>query len=172
MRKQTIYILFLSTFAFSGCWLLFGERIDTSPPICQEALHDGSVIYGKKLDTLTVDELLTLQKCGLAVHPKYALSFDVAHREEYPVPKILSRLNSDTNKEYQLMLIEDLSKLTESDRHRDRMRADEAVIMDSVDRAISNMDKWSAVKKYAQAEREKLEAFFHEPKPVDTEIQL
>jgi hypothetical protein len=45
------------------------------------------------------------------------------------------------------------------------MRADEAVIMDSVDGAISNMDKWSAVKKYAQAEREKLEAFFHEPKP-------
>lgn len=151
-------MVILGSFSCSGCWLMFGERIDVSAPICQEALHDSSIIYGKKSDKLTVDELLTLQKCGLAMHPNYQLSHEVANRDEYPVPKILIRLDTDTNQEYQLMLIENLTKLTKSDRHRDRMREDEAVIMDSVNRAISNM--WFPIKKYAQAEREKLELFF------------
>ena len=159
MRTQLAFILFLGSLSSSGCWLLLGERVDTSPAICQEALRDGSIIYGEKRDKLNVDELLTLQKCGVAVHPNYQLSRDVANRDEYPVPKILALLNTDRNQEYQLMLIEDLARLTESDRHRDRVRADEAVILDSVNRAISQMHS-GAIKNYAQDKRETLEMFF------------
>lgn len=161
MRKQAAFILFLGCLSCSGCWLLFGERIDTSPPICQEALRDSALIYGKERDELTVAELLTLQKCGLALHPNYRMSHDIANRDEYPVPKILGRLDNDSNQEYQLMLIENLTELTESDRHGGRMRGDEAEIMDSVHRAVSKMYS-GAIKKYAQAESEKLAIFFRQ----------
>jgi hypothetical protein len=159
VRKQLAFILFLGSISSSGCWIMFGERIDTSPAICQKALRDSSMIYGDKVDELNVDELLTLQKCGLAFHPQYQLAREVANRDEYPVPKILALLNTDTNQEYQLMLIEDLERLTESKLHRDQMRADEAVILNSVNRAISQM-RSGAIKNYAQDKCETLEIFF------------
>lgn len=131
----------------------------TLPPICVEAVNDGSMIYGDRLTTLNLEELLALQKCGLSRHPGYQLERPIAMQPEYPVPKILSLLQLDPDEAFQLALIRDLVVLAESRRHEQALMKDARETMRIVDESILKMQD-TQVRMRAVIEANKLRRLF------------
>ena len=159
-RDITIILVLVLCGAIGSC-SLFEDPIDTSAPICQMAREDGSIIYGDKKKDLSLDDLLSLQKCGLAIHPNYILDKDIANHFEYPVPKILALLNSEANEYYRYFLIQDIAAVTESRHagHRERLRNYMESVLLAVNKAIGEI-KNDNLRKNSQAELDKLRHFF------------
>ncbi len=151
----------LSAFIIQCGTFTASDSQSLTPQICKEALRDGSVVYSDRVKTLSLGELLALQKCGLAIHPNYQLSTEIAAQDEYSVPKIQQLLDSDPDEFYHLQLVRDLTALRSSERHRERAKNDCHLIMMSIKISASKM-KNQNVKKLAQKELATLAAFYGE----------
>jgi hypothetical protein len=113
----------------------------------------------KNYALISIEELLILQKCGLAYSPEHQLSWYIANQDEYPVPALLRHLQSDDDEYFKFHLILDFVSLTESDKYRERIFSDRGEIVASIRDAIDRMNDES-IKKLSEGEFYKIKTFF------------
>ncbi len=144
----TGYITILNT---SCNWHIFKKSTYITTPhpeICDE--FDKNYNYkANRLKSYSVEESLTIQKCGLDYRPQHQLQNDIANLDEYPVPAIIHRLRTDNNEEFQYYLILDLIALAESIKHRKQIWFDKNLVIKETQKAISKMQD-EVIKKYAE----------------------
>ncbi len=144
------YITILNT---SCNWHIFKKSTyirAPHPEICDE--FDKNYNYkANRLKSYSVEESLTIQKCGLDHYPHYQLQNDIANLDEYPVPAIIHRLRTDSNEEFQYYLILDLIALAESIKHRRQIWSDKNLVIEETQKAILKMQD-EGIKKLAEEE--------------------
>jgi hypothetical protein len=137
--------------------------MENPPEVCKRIFYGNVSLYSKDRDRilgeLTIDDLLTVQRCGLAFHPQHQLSRDIANHNEYPVPALIHRLQTDDDEGFQYYLILAFVKLPESSKHRARFKSDESLVVPAITEAISRMSD-SNIRRNSQAEFAKITAFF------------
>lgn len=135
------------------------KYFDNRPEICNKVFNNPPV-NENTLRGYSVEDLLTLQKCGLAYYPEYQLSFIIANQDEYPVPSLIKHLQNDEDEYYQYHLILTFVALTESEKHRKDLVLDRYLILMEIDKAISKMNDKST-KSLAKPEVFKIKEFFN-----------
>jgi hypothetical protein len=156
-----ILIGFVVGFNASCDWYIFQKSkysVTDRPEICN-TVFDNPPVNEEKLKGYSVEELLILQKCGLAYYPEYQLQWDIADQDEYPVPAIIRHLQTDEDEHYQFYLISDLETLTRSEKHSKRLLSDKDLILTETSKAISKMQN-EATKSISEARFIKIKEFF------------
>lgn len=150
------------TIGLSSCdWYIFKPKQysgDETPRICTDVFDHPPVTY-EKLKPYSIEELLILQKCGLAYSPEHQLSWYIANQNEYPVPALVKHLRSNDDEYFKYHLILDFVSLTESEKFRERVLSDRALILVSVRDAINKMND-KEIKKLSENEFHNIQTFF------------
>ncbi len=143
---------------FSGFGLSCG-RTDSfvEPPLCKEFFTPN----GHRQDlipTYSVEELLTLEKCGLRYHPGTTFDSEIIRHRDYPFPFMLKELKGD-NEALNFHIIAMLRHLADSGRFSEQLAADRQEIMNAANGAMSRM-KSESLKLRSLGHYQRLEMFY------------
>lgn len=132
-----------------------GPMRNNSPQSELCTLLDGYPGNSQSIRQLPVEDLITLQKCGLHYHPHFLFESEIAESDEYPVPKVLAALRGAEDDEFRFELIEILIQIAQSGKHLDSIRKDKPEVLSTVDQAVDNM-KDTDFRELGMTERQKL----------------
>lgn len=113
------------------------------PEVCNGVFEGAHSIYtdNNRLKGYSVEDLLTIQRCGLEYSPQISMEWRITDHPDYPVPAILKHLESESDESdnFHFYLIEMLVDLTESKNHAERIKEDKAKVIEVTTKAISKM---------------------------------
>lgn len=163
MKVYIIISIICTTIFGASCnWYIFQKSkysVTDRPEICNKFFDNSKKKFQPDvLDKYSIDEALTIQKCGLAYLPHYQFQLRIANHNEYPTPAIIRRLRSEEDEYYQYYLILDLVALTKSEKHMKQVLSDKYLILNETYKAISKMQD-KEIKKLAKEEFIKIKEF-------------
>lgn len=156
-----VFVLLIVTLNTSCNWYIFKKSkysVTNRPEICDK-VFDNPPVNSEKLKGYSIEELLILEKCGLAYHPEYQLQWDIANQDEYPVPALIRHLQTDEDEYYQHYLILNFVALTESRKHSEKLLSDKDLVLTEVSKTISKMQDENT-KRISELEFIKIKKFF------------
>jgi hypothetical protein len=127
------------------------------PPICKEFFSPN----GMRQDLIpnySVEELLSLETCGLRYHPSITFDSEIIRHKNYPVPYLLKQLKGD-NEVLNFHIIKMLRDLADSGRFTAQLMADKFEIMTTSNDAISRM-KSESLRNQLLGHYQRLEMFY------------
>jgi hypothetical protein len=155
MKKTNLAYLLI---VFSGMILSCGPTDSfVEPALCKEFFtKDG--MRGDLISNFSVEELLTLEKCGLRYHPPTTFDIEIIRHRDYPVPYLLKQLKGD-NEVLNFHIITMLRDLADSGRFTEQLKADKLEIMTTSNDAMSRM-KSESLKDQVLGHYQRLEMFY------------
>lgn len=166
--KTFLILLFLSLiFSFSSCADFFTHKEfkNDRPEICDGVFDGSNSIYTNKnrLQGYSVEDLLTLQKCGLEYSPQISLVSNIVDQPDYPTSAILERLQNSESENFQYYLLMILVDMTESNQHKDQLKKDKTQVLEVASQTVSKM-KDEDIEKSSRSKLELLKIFFSKDK--------
>lgn len=152
---QNLIILFtFFTFVFLSSCNESPEKSQFGTEPCRKVFDASNFSY-EKLKGYSTSELLTIQRCGLAIRPQRQLSWFIANQETYPIPEILNILRKENDEEFALHLIIDIVAVFDSEVHRAKAVEDSKEIIDTVESAVGKINN-SNLKNLSNIEFDKI----------------
>lgn len=118
---------------------------DEKPKICIDVFDKPPSIYvdQNKLNDYSVEDLITLNKCGKEYSPQISLNSEIINQPNYPVPILLDQLKKEESDEFRYYIIDVLCDTPElklnSYKYENQFRNDDEKITDEISDAISKM---------------------------------
>lgn len=143
MTLTTLIILFFT----SSCLHTMPRKVfdGEKPQICVDVFDKSPSYYedANKLKGYTVEDLITLNKCGKEYLPEINLNLEIANHRTYPIPVLLEKLNQEESDEFRYDLIETLAYVSEYEsgiyKYNDQFKKDKKIIISGVSEAIAKM---------------------------------
>lgn len=155
MKKTNLAFLLI---VFSGASLSCSPTDSfVEPALCKEFFTQNGV-RENLISTFSVEELLTLEKCGLRYHPSITFDPEIIGHKDYPVPYLLKQLKGD-NEVLNYHIIKMFRELTDSGRFTEQLMVDKFEIMTTSNDALSRM-KSESLKDRALGHYQRLQMFY------------
>lgn len=161
MKDYRIIVFFIIASNFS-CNLIFRKNEYPNvnrPQICSKVFDNNSFDFDT-LKSYSVNQLITLQKCGLKYHPQFQLQSYIVNQDEYPTPELVKYLQIEQNEDFLFHLILDFATLTKSEKHKEKLLADKDLVITEIDETIQKMQDKN-LKKISEIEFNKIKKFYN-----------
>ena len=148
MKIFTIVLILMTMFFASSCLHMTTRKVfdGEKPKICDNL---SSLYYSdaKKLNDYTVEDLLTLNKCGMEYTPEISLNSKIMGYKTYPIPALLEQLSKEQNDEFRYYIIETIDYIfqykslynSEPYKYDEQLKEDKNKIISGVSEAIAKM---------------------------------
>ena len=147
MKILDVLLITAAIFFLSSCLHTQTHKVfdGQKPQICVDVFDKSPSYYedATKLDKYSVEDLITLNKCGKEYTPQISLNTEIINHQTYPVPVLLEQLKKEENDEFRFYIIDVLGETPEfrlnSYKYNDQFKKDKKIIISGVSEAIAKM---------------------------------
>jgi len=109
---------------------------DHIPEPCKAVFHPNGMNFELAKD-FSADDLVAVERCGFAYHPRISFYEYIVRSREYPIPALLKSLHGSDDAHWKIHVVYLVKEVIESERYRPEVLRDRKMIMDEIDSSIS-----------------------------------
>lgn len=161
MLFETAITHFIMVVAMSA-WI-FGcnpdMRRSQTPEMCKRVFRTDKIDWDLP-KTLSIDDLITVEKCGFARRPGISFYSEIIESKEYPIPSLLTELRSADDDHWRGHVIYLIKAVIERERFHSEIIRDRELITWEVELAFNKTPRESGAYERINSLRDGIELFF------------
>lgn len=115
-----------------------------TPEVCKRVFRTDKINWDLP-NTLSINDLVTVEKCGFAHHPGICFYSEIIDNEEYPIPSLLAELRRADDDHWRAHVIYLIKAVIERERFHSQVMRDRDLITRGVDLSSNEISKESSV---------------------------
>lgn len=157
-RVNILFVLLGSSWLLADCTPNRGT-INETPEVCKRVFRTDKINWDLP-KTLSINDLITVEKCGFARHPGISFYSEIIDSEEYPIPSLLTELRRADDDHWRAYVIYLIKAMIENERFHSEVMRDRELIMQEIDLAFNITRKESGAYERIHDLRDGIEIYF------------